>query len=98
MTDAHLPGFGPDAGAGAPAHLADRVGSCRSCGAPILWALTGRGKTMPVDAAPSDGGNVRLVLDGGTLRAIVGGDTDDQPVHVSHFVTCKHADRHRRKR
>ena len=93
----HLPGMGPSAGSGVPAHLADRVHACRSCGAPIMWAMTGRGKTMPVDAAPSDGGNVTLTLDGGTLRAVVSAG-DAGLAHLSHFVSCPKAEKHRRRR
>jgi len=33
---------------------------CRSCKAPILWALTETGKRMPVDAEPVEGGNILL--------------------------------------
>lgn len=41
---------------------------CRSCGAPIVWARTSRGRRIPLDAAPDpERGNV--VLDGG--RALV---------------------------
>lgn len=28
---------------------------CRSCGAPILWCITAKGKKMPVDVPTDDG-------------------------------------------
>lgn len=31
---------------------------CRSCGAPILWAITNRGKRIPLDAEPTFRGNM----------------------------------------
>ncbi len=36
------------------------VEPCRSCGRPVIWALTGRGRDMPVNAQPSDDGNILL--------------------------------------
>lgn len=57
-------------------------GTCRSCGAAVVWFKTDAGKNMPVDAAtvlPED-----LVL--------------ELPRHVSHFATCPDADKFRRKR
>ena len=34
---------------------------CKSCPAQVIWAVTERGKAMPVDAEPGPGGNVQLV-------------------------------------
>lgn len=34
--------------------------TCRSCNAPIIWATTDRGVSMPVDRDPVAGGNVQL--------------------------------------
>lgn len=34
--------------------------SCSSCGAPMLWAVTERGKRMPVDAEPVESGKFLL--------------------------------------
>ena len=33
---------------------------CRSCHAPIIWALTGSAKSIPLDAQPNPAGNVEL--------------------------------------
>lgn len=30
-------------------------GECRSCGEPVIWCLTGKGKRMPVDEPEDDG-------------------------------------------
>jgi hypothetical protein len=50
-----------------------RIDDCRSCRAPVIWAQTVNGKAQPVDAQPSDGGNIRLQpgLPGKPPRAIV---------------------------
>lgn len=97
MTEPSIPGLGVEIEV--PEHLRDHISKCRSCGAPIIWAMTGRGKTMPVDARPDPKGNVAVVIDGGTIRAIVGatpGSTGRR--HLSHFVTCPDAAKHRRKK
>lgn len=65
---------------------------CRSCGAPIIWASTERGKAMPVDAQTTLDGN--LVLDAGIARVVGHGAGQ----YVSHFATCANAAQHRRRR
>lgn len=44
-----------------------RIASCRSCSAPIIWAVSNpelkSGRPMPVDAAPHPNGNVLLARD-----------------------------------
>lgn len=80
------------------------TGECRSCGAPIIWTITERGKRMPVDAEPRNTGfpagdppgNVRLRLDqSGTLEStVVGGGRLDvchtyNDLYTSHFATCR---------
>lgn len=78
----------------APADLAD----CRSCGAPVIWTVTERGKRMPVDAEPVPGGNVRLEQStaGAPPTAVY---TKASPLvveHTSHFATCEQAGEWRR--
>lgn len=34
---------------------------CRSCSARIVWAVTSRGRPMPVDAEPHPDGDIRLI-------------------------------------
>lgn len=64
---------------------------CRSCDAPIVWALTAEGRDMPVDMAPHPKGNLLLVRrrDGKLEVAVVG--THDGPRYRPHFATCPHA-------
>ena len=64
-------------------------GSCRSCGASILWVETSTGKKMPLDFEPER----RFVIEasGGMLATL-------RNTYVSHFATCKFADQHRKPR
>lgn len=57
------------------------VAHCRSCNAEIVWLKTSKDKPMPVDKA--------------TVKE---GDTHyDSTRHVSHFATCKDANKWRKK-
>jgi hypothetical protein len=74
---------------------------CSSCGAPIVWAMTPKGKRMPVNAAEDPAGNLWLtVRHGGGFLAFAATDTTDEPGdcsrHTSHFATCPNAPRHRK--
>lgn len=72
---------------------------CRSCNADIIWAVTTRGKLMPVDAKPADGGNVELVDRPGVAPlAIVHSQPplDAGPLHMPHHSTCPDAEDWRR--
>jgi hypothetical protein len=70
------------------------MSACRSCGAPVIWALSERGRAIPVDAQSCIGGNITLKYppihetDGGAVepRAVVG--TPGSGNYVSHFATC----------
>jgi hypothetical protein len=66
---------------------------CRSCGAPIDWAITVRGSRIPLDIGRRLGpdGNVSVV--DGIAHVVKPGDGD----RISHFVTCPNADRHRKR-
>jgi hypothetical protein len=68
------------------------LGSCRSCDAPIEWAVTNNGRRIPLDVAPGDRPNI--VIDAGVAYAVPPGKGD----RTSHFVTCPNADAHRRRR
>jgi hypothetical protein len=82
------------------------VSTCGSCQAEITWAVTTKGKRMPVDAEPAEDGNVVLHpgLGSGdlpTATVIPKAEDDPPPVfprYRSHFATCPHADTHRRTR
>ena len=68
------------------------MSNCRTCGAPILWAVTGQGKRMPLDVDRRPVLVVEGELDDGT--AIV----SQQAGYTSHFATCPQADDWRRKK
>jgi hypothetical protein len=76
--------------------------ACRSCGAPVLWAVTAEGKRMPVDAEPTPAGN--LVVDQTaqpwTVRVVPPDDllAGDPPRYLPHWATCPHANEHRKLR
>lgn len=67
---------------------------CHSCGAPIVWALTEKGKRMPLDADAGATEGVRYrVVDGDAIRCV-----DNEPGHISHFATCPNSAQHRKTR
>lgn len=75
---------------------------CRSCDAPIIWAVTNRGTNIPIDAEPSSDGNIRLI-DRSTLgvapQAMVLSTTarfGKRELYTSHFVACPQATQWRR--
>jgi hypothetical protein len=76
---------------------------CASCGAPIFWAATEKGKRMPIDERPRSDGNlvVTRAPDGASdllqCRAAPEG-TPSASRFVSHFATCPKADEHRKAR
>jgi hypothetical protein len=80
--------------------------ACRSCGAPILWAVTTGGKPIPLDAEPDAGGNVLMTgARVGTARGfapevrVEAGPPlfpDDSPRFMPHHATCPQADRWRK--
>jgi hypothetical protein len=74
--------------------------TCRSCGAPILWAIaSGSGKRMPLDAEPVEDGSLVVVRhryegSGQTIPIVevVGEDEHLELVRFrSHFATCPDA-------
>ena len=73
------------------------MSQCRSCGAPIRWLTTLRGKMIPIDLEPVPTGNV--IIEGtGRARVIGSGVPSDGPLYQSHFVSCPNAVQHRRPR
>jgi len=75
--------------------------ACKWCAAPVEWYETVAGRQMPVDVAPVEGGNVRLVTVGRRQLAEV--MTVDQlarhrgPRYTSHLATCPASSLHRRR-
>lgn len=76
------------------------IARCYSCGAPIQWCITAKGKRMPVDSEPAGDGNLLVELVRGQLVATVdpGPDLLGRPRHKSHFATCPNAKEHRKER
>ncbi len=74
---------------------------CRSCGAPILWAETEKGKNIPIDPTPVQDGNLVLILRKSGLPPITMFadrlDGKGLPRYKSHFATCPNAGSHRKK-
>lgn len=68
-------------------------GTCRACGARILWVKTKAGKNMPVNPELIDykaGGKERIVKEDGEVVAgskAVANDADGYG-YISHFATC----------
>lgn len=80
---------------------------CRSCSAPIRWALTQKGRRIPLDPDPVPDGNLVLapaVEPRSTPTAIALTRHNDPPLNPdtpryrSHFATCPNARAHRRNR
>ncbi len=78
----------------------DEKPKCRSCEAPILWAVTVKGRRIPLDAQPAHDGNIRLEDQGRfqpPIAIIVTGRIENQTLYKSHFATCPNAANHRKK-
>lgn len=73
------------------------IEQCNSCRANVIWALTTRGKRMPVNAEPSPDGNIAIGpvtgRDGLPVARVL--NTTQQfgrkDLRTSHFATCKDA-------
>lgn len=83
-----------------------KLDACRTCAAPIVWATTEDGKSMPVDGPFTPGGNVVLsapttnVPSEPVIAVVLDQDGlfGDGPRRVSHFATCPDADTWRTRR
>jgi len=64
------------------------LSSCKSCQAPILWAKSFAGNSMPLDATATPGGQWQV-----DERGIAYTDKSAPLGHVSHFATCPDAKR-----
>lgn len=74
------------------------MSACRSCGAPLRWAVTAKGRRLPLDPEPAATGNV--VVDAtGAARVLspLEPRPADVPLYLSHFATCPDANIHRRR-
>lgn len=68
---------------------------CRTCEAPIIWATTKSGVSMPLDEQPTPKGNMVIVA-GKTWHANEADRRLHRSLYTSHFATCPDADEHRR--
>ena len=83
-------------------NAAVRYGTCRACGARILWLKTTKGKNMPVDPGvirfhAAGGPETFVTVDGKVERGQRKTD-GDQWGYISHFATCPEADRMRKRK
>lgn len=67
---------------------------CSSCGAPVTWCRTEKGKAMPVDPTPTERGN--LIVAGTACRVATLFDPPGERF-TSHFSSCPNAAQHRKK-
>ena len=85
-----------------------RFGRCRSCGAPIMWIRTTRGKPMPVDMEEErfypdpQGEKLYIMEDGHPMKGTPAPEgEEDLPCvahgFTSHFATCPDAEKFRRR-
>jgi hypothetical protein len=72
--------------------------TCDSCKAPVIWAYHEMsGKPAPIDAEPSEGGNIVMLpadIFGAPRYRVLGPAAigmQPGPLHKSHFMTCPHA-------
>jgi hypothetical protein len=80
--------------------------ACTSCGARIWWAITVGDKRMPVDADPDADGTIVPVITRSPsgapqrrVRVLTGVELPAQTrAWRAHWVTCPHADQHRKRR
>ena len=73
-------------------------GTCRSCGAIIVWPITDSGRKMPVDSEPHPGGNLTVWAQGDVWRVSVIQGNWEGPRYRPHFATCPDAQSWRQPR
>lgn len=71
-------------------------GFCSSCGAIVVWVVTGKGARMPLDPVPVPNGNVVRTGEQ-TVRYLKPGEAFAGNRYVSHFSSCPDASSHRRR-
>lgn len=78
------------------------MGRCKSCAAPITWAKTRAGKSIPLDRDPVPHGNITVIDLAGPVVAVgqleLGDVAQSTFRYQSHFSTCPDAGSHRRQR
>ena len=79
------------------------MATCASCNAPIRWATTVNKKPIPLDAEPSEDGNVVFVdltdrVDVLGPEGVVQAKLTNQILFMPHHATCPKADQHRKEK
>jgi len=75
------------------------LAECGTCGAPMRWERTVRGKPIPLDPQPVPGAHLFITVPSGRVA-----DDRSQEAHpgaerfTTHFATCPDAHKHRRPR
>lgn len=78
------------------------LSNCASCGAPIHWLRTEADRRMPVDAFPTNAGNV-VIAGHGRAQVLTGlfldaaRSDDHERVYMPHHATCPTVQAHRQK-
>lgn len=67
---------------------------CSSCGAPMLFVKTSKGKMIPLDPEPCPDGNIFLA--DGIAYFTKKGDLFTAPAYKSHSATCSNSLQHRK--
>jgi hypothetical protein len=68
--------------------------TCKGCGAPIIWATTDAGASMPLEREPVAAGMYRLTITKGqALAHFVPREMrhDNAPLFVAHWSRCPQA-------
>jgi hypothetical protein len=72
-----------------------RTRLCRSCEAPIIWAVTEKGKPIAIDVKPATDGNVLLIgsVHNPVAHVLANGTAQDSTTvrYRSHWASCPHA-------
>lgn len=74
-----------------------KISECKSCGKPIVWAITTQGKAMPIvaDYARHETKTIKLRTNAGAQVEVV---IISVPERDSHFVDCPQAKQFRQTR
>lgn len=75
-------------------------GTCGSCGATVIWAVSYGGSKIPFNAEPDElAGNITLTVDeqGLVHATVLQHGARQPPLYTSHFVDCPYADENGRR-
>lgn len=70
---------------------------CKSCGAPIIWVKTEKGRRMPLDLIPEEDGTWEF-NEATKIAHHVSYPQPSGTYRKSHFATCPHAASHRKEK